>query len=166
MNSSIQLFLATLHSALNDGESYRLELTRKADSMDVILLPILKDNDDAIPEQAKQIRSALSMPLAMMNMTMTDLASAFEQRVSGFVQAHQTATSAYDELIAKLGDATATAKNTKATPKPAKNKTAQAKPELEKVAVKVETDDKPIVTTEPLAPVAVTPVVSAGVLNF
>lgn len=158
MNSSIQLFLATLHSALNDGESYRLELTRKADSMDMVLLPILKDNDDAIPEQAKQIRSALSMPLAMMNMTLTDLAGSFEERVSGFGQAHQTATSAYDELIAKLSDATATAKNTKV------KTTTPVKPEPEKPAVTVEANnDKPSVTIETTTTI---PAPSAGVFSF
>lgn len=112
MIDGIKDFLAALHSALDDNEGYRLELTRKGESMDIVFIPVLKGKSD-VPEEAKQIRAALAMPLAMRDMTLDALSEEFSERMRGYGNARNTASEAYHELLATLNDATATAKNTK-----------------------------------------------------
>lgn len=112
MIDGIKEFLTALHSALDDNEGYRLDLTRKGESMDIVLIPVLRGKSD-VPEEAKQIRAALAMPLAMRDMTLDALSEEFSNRMRGYGSARNTASEAYDELLATLNDATATAKNTK-----------------------------------------------------
>ena len=109
-------FTSSLHSALTTDETFRLDLTRKGDSMDVMLTPILNDSENAVPDEAKAIRTALSMPLVMSGMTLEELSAEFDARLQGFSEVRATALDAYTELLAKLKDATATAKNTKNNP--------------------------------------------------
>lgn len=115
MNESIQAFLTALHSAMADGEHFRLDITRNGDSLDIITLPLLGDDEDKVPEEAKPIRSALTMPLAMRNMTMAELTTEFGERLSGYSEARGQATDAYQELLTSLKDAAASAKNTQAS---------------------------------------------------
>lgn len=121
MDNSIKNFLLSLHSSMTNGEQFRIDITRNNDSLDLILLPVLGDNEDKVPEEAKAVRSALSMPLAMRNMTIEELSAEFSLRLSGYGAARQQAGDAYKDLLATLQDATATAKNTKANTK-SKNK--------------------------------------------
>lgn len=111
MNDSILAFLQQLHSAMTDNEQFRLEMTKNGDSLDVIVMPLMADDESNVPEQVKAIRSALSMPLSMRNMPLTEIASDLGERLSGFGQARSQATDAYQELLASLKDATANAKN-------------------------------------------------------
>lgn len=129
MENSIKQFLNALHGALVDKEHFRLDITRNGDTLDIIALPLLSDDESKVPDAAKQVRSALSMPLAMRNMTMDELSEEFSQRLSGFGQARQQATDAYSELLASLQDATAAAKNsTSKADKKAKAKEKQEAP--------------------------------------
>ncbi len=113
MENSIKQFLTALHGAMADKEHFRLDITRNGDSLDIIALPLLSDDESKVPEAAKQIRSALSMPLAMRNMDMDELSAEFGQRLSGYGQARQQVGDAYSELLVSLQDATAAAKNAK-----------------------------------------------------
>jgi len=124
MNESILLFLQQLHGAMANNEQFRVEFTKAGDSLDVIVLPLIKDDESKVPEDAKAIRSALSMPLSMRNMSLEDIAGDLGQRLSGFGQARSQANDAYQELLASLSDATANAKNT--TAKKSKKDTEQA----------------------------------------
>jgi hypothetical protein len=122
MNESILLFLQQLHGAMANKEQFRVELTKNGDSLDMIVLPLMGDDESKVPEEAKAIRSALSMPLSMRNMSLDEMADDFTSRLSGFGQARTQANTAYQELLATLNDATANAKNNSAK----KGKTTQA----------------------------------------
>lgn len=123
MNDSILLFLQQLHGAMANNEQFRVELTKNGNSLDMIVLPLLGDDATKVPEEAQAIRSALSMPLSMRNMSLEELAGDFTNRLSGFGHARTQANTAYMELLATLNDATANAKNATAkkggTEKPA-----------------------------------------------
>lgn len=123
MNDSILLFLQQLHGAMANNEQFRVELTKNGNSLDMIVLPLLGDDATKVPQEAQAIRSALSMPLSMRNMSLEELAGDFTNRLSGFGHARTQANTAYQELLATLNDATANAKNTTAkkggTEKPA-----------------------------------------------
>lgn len=149
MENSIKNFLTALHDAMADKEHFRLDITRNGDSLDIIALPLLSDDESKVPEAAKQVRSALSMPLAMRNMSMDELSEEFGQRLSGFGQARQQAGAAYTELLASLQDATAAAKNSKSqVDKKAKIKDKQEVPATSKqepVQAETPTDTPPAV---------------------
>ena len=112
MNNNILLFMTALHSALgSNDEKFRLDLTRNNNSLDVVLIPQLNDDESKIPEDAKQIRAALAMPLVMRGMSLDTLSNEFAIQITGFGEARQSVKTAYDELLANLKDAKATAKN-------------------------------------------------------
>ncbi|HDY85810.1 MAG TPA: hypothetical protein ENI26_08105 [Methylophaga aminisulfidivorans] len=113
MENSILNFLTSIHGALAENENLRLDITRSGDSLDIIVLPLLSDDETKVPEEAKQVRSALSMPLAMRNMSLDELSTEFGERLSGYGQVRQQANDAYQELLMSLKDATANAKNSK-----------------------------------------------------
>ena len=147
MENSIKNFLTALHSAMADKEHFRLDITRNGDSLDIIALPLLSDDESKVPEAAKQVRTALSMPLAMRNMSMDELSEEFGQRLSGYGQARNQANDAYSELLASLQDATAAAKNsTSQADKKAKGKGKQDAPAAsvqEPVQAETPTDTPP-----------------------
>lgn len=137
MNDSILAFLQQLHSAMTDNEQFRLEMTKNGDSLDLIVMPLMADDESKVPEQAKAIRSALSMPLSMRNMPLTEIASDLGDRLSGFGQARSQTTDAYQELLASLNDATANAKNQ------GSKKTAKKEKEAIKTSPKQTADTNP-----------------------
>jgi hypothetical protein len=112
MKSSIQTFFNAIHGSLNDDESYRFDITRDGDSLSIVLIPLLKDDSESVPREAQQIRAALSTPLIIKDMPLAELAGQFEARLSAYGDAYKPAQTAYNELLASLKDAKATAKNT------------------------------------------------------
>lgn len=166
MDNSITAFLTALHSAMSDKEKFRLDITRNGDSLDLIVLPMLSDDDSKVPDAAKPVRAALSMPLAMRNMSLDEVGTEFGQRLSGFGEARKEATDAYSELLMSLKDATAAAKNssTKTTEKGKKDK--DSKPS--KVQVKTPDSTPQSTTTEEPkeSPVQATSNDSQDLFNF
>ena len=45
MENSIKQFLTALHGAMADKEHFRLDITRNGDSLDIIALPLLSDDE-------------------------------------------------------------------------------------------------------------------------
>jgi PRTRC genetic system protein E len=111
MNQNLLDFFTPIHSSMSEGESFRMDITRKGNSLNIAFIPMLKDDESKIPEEAKQVRAALSMPLVMREMSLETLADEFAKRLQGFGNARSGAVSAYDELLASLQDAKASAKN-------------------------------------------------------
>lgn len=150
MENSIKNFLTALHSAMADKEHFRLDITRNGESLDIIALPLLSDDESKVPEAAKQVRTALSMPLAMRNMSMDELSEEFGQRMSGYGQARNQANDAYYELLASLQDATAAAKNsTSKADKKTKSKDKQEPVETEKPTETMSAGEVPTETVPP-----------------
>lgn len=136
MENSILTFLNSIHGALAESEHLRLDITRSGDSLDIIVLPLLSDDEAKVPEEAKQVRSALSMPLSMRNMSLDELSTEFGERLSGYGQARQQANDSYQELLMSLRDATANAKNSKSKAE------AKTKPKAKKDSPAAQDEEK------------------------
>lgn len=170
MNNSINLFLNTLHSAMADKERFRMEITREGNGISLIALPMLNDNEADIPEEAKAIRAALSMPFIISSTSIESMAAEFTVKLTGYGQARQTATDAYKTLLDTLKDATAEAKNTTSN----KVKSAKAATTPKPSTAKKE-DDSPIENLQEPAEKSTTDAVivqqpvsnhTGGILNF
>ncbi len=154
MTTQINDFLNAIHASLGEGETYRMEITRNKKSLNIVFIPMLKDDADKVVDEAKQIRAALSTPLVMRGMNLDELATAFTDHLSGYGDARAQTKLAYDELIASLKDASSLAKNS--TPK----------------AVEVDKDQEPNdrkATTLPdtvVPNIALEPEQSSGVLRY
>jgi len=159
MKDSINEFLVALHGAIGEGENFRLNITRKGDSLDIFLIPELSGNDEKIPEEAKQIRAALAMPLLMRGMALNDLAGEFANRMQGYGNVRNAASDTYGELLATLNDAAASAKNTI-------NKNTAKATEKTKVVDDMPDSDKPVTPTTKPTHAAEKKVSGGGVLDF
>jgi len=156
MENSILTFLAALHGSLAESETYRLDITKNGNSLDMIVIPLLNDGNSTIPDEAQATRAALSLPLAMTGMDMTELATEFGNRLQGYGDARQSTSESYQELLATLKDATASTKNATATNK---DKTATkekiVKPTTktvvknEKTATETKDKSKTVITVKP-----------------
>lgn len=62
MENSILTFLDALHGSLAESETYRLDITKNDTSLDMIVIPLLNDGNNAIPDEAQATRAALSLP--------------------------------------------------------------------------------------------------------
>lgn len=164
MNTSITAFLTALQASLADKETYRLDVTRNGDSLDIVVLPMLKDDSTTIPAEAQATRAALSMPLAMVGMPMPVLASEFTKRIEGFGEAREAVTDSYSELLATLKDAGANAKNEtskKSKKSPDKSSSDEKQSEPETSAATVTTPPAEATSAPSPAPTS-----GAGVLDF
>ena len=142
MTEAIQEFFTALHGAMVEGEKFKVELTKKANSLEVLVLPLLSDKADQVPEAAQSIRAALTLPLVMSGMGLNEIASEFGSRLSGYGDARSYAKDAYDELLASIKDATASAKN--------KKQDADKKADTQSVS-KPETNPESLPDSEPAA---------------
>lgn len=125
-------FFRDLHRATRPGETFRIEVTRTNDSLDVVVIPKLDGDADKVPEDAKPIRAALAMPLAVRGESLDELCASFGDKLAAFGAARGQAVSAYDELLQTLSDAAAGAKNATAKKvKAGSKKTAAAKSETQ-----------------------------------
>ena len=102
-------FFGLIHQAMRDSERLRLEFTREGETLHLLLIPLLGDDSEKVPEAAQTVRAALATPLAMRGMTPDTLADTFAQRIGEFAGAHGSAASAYQSLLDTLTDATAEA---------------------------------------------------------
>jgi len=139
---TIEELLNAFHHALDDGESLQWRIERNGDTLSLAFVPMLS-NDAKVPAGAEPVRAALALPLVIREKTLEKTAEALQQQLSGYAQARRQATSAYDELLVALSDATAKAKNeaSKAgTKKPPTEKSKKQKLAVEKPKTTNEVD--------------------------
>ncbi len=166
MNTSINLFLNTIHSAMADKERFRMEITREGNSISFIALPMLNDNEADIPEEAKTIRAALSMPFIISGTSIETMATEFADKLAGYGEVRQAATDAYQTLLSTLKDATADAKNT--TSNKGKTNKAISAPKTAPIEKVASTAPASVETTSPDTVTPQQPVSSdtGGILNY
>lgn len=136
-------FFQTLHPALRDKEDFRLQVTREGDQLRVVIQPLLGDKADKIdeenPDDAAQVRAALSLPLLMQDVP-TALDQMFYGMVARFGEARAPLLDSFTQLIDNLNEAGKNAKNIISTQKPIK--AAPKKPSGKPTAPEVASNDK------------------------
>ncbi|MEW5833366.1 MAG: PRTRC system protein E [Campylobacterota bacterium] len=117
----------TIAKAMRSGDKVRFEIERNGDAMSIMFQPILRDQEDAVPDEAKPIRAALALPFLIRGVTPEVADAELASRLQGYADKRGHVVDAYDELIEKLNEATKQAKaatEKAGKPKPTKGKAA------------------------------------------
>lgn len=144
MMNGILEFLSAIHSAMADGESINIQLTRRAGSVDLTLIPKMPLSDDEVPDKAKQLRAVLATPLCFTGESLDTISCSFAERLKQYSVARSKGCAVFDELIENIHDATANAKNAAVSEADKVSKEAKPKAKTKPKSKPAEKDDSEV----------------------
>jgi len=106
----ITSIVKTVASGLRSGDKVRFEIERSGDTINLIFQPILSDDEDKTPEDAKAVRAALAMPFIMRGVDSDTAEAQIIEHLTQFNSKRQIVRTAFDELMEKLEEAAKRAK--------------------------------------------------------
>lgn len=128
-------------TTLSEGDRIQLEVARTAQGVRLTVTPLLGDDPEKVPEEARATRAALALPLVVTGETAEAVERALAERFQGYVAARGDVNTSYRSLLDTLREASKEASGkalAKASGKGAASKAATASA----ATPSVETDDE------------------------
>ena len=114
---STQSLFTILSLSMSDGEQFQINVTKRGDALDLVLIPKLSLGENEVPDDAKGLRAALAAPLAIKGVSPEGIEEVMAERFGRFCSARGKAKDALDDLVDTINDETANAKNKSAKKK-------------------------------------------------
>lgn len=97
--------LKAIVSVLSEGDRVGLDIARTKQGLRVTVTPLLNDDPEKVPEEARATRAALAMPLVVTAETAEDVETALAGRYAGYAAARGELVTSYEALLDALKEA-------------------------------------------------------------
>jgi PRTRC genetic system protein E len=103
-------------TTLSAGDRIQFEVARTAQGVRLTVTPLLGDDPEKVPEEARATRAALALPLVVTGETAEAVERALAERFQGYVAAREDVNTSYRSLLDTLREASKAATASVPTP--------------------------------------------------